>query len=119
MWISRMLARSYESEKAQSGYVSMSAGGELEVGSTVNARGIKAYSPYGYSAAVPVGEEVILIPSAEGQAILGTPESSSSLSQGEVEIASRGGARILLKNDGTVIINGHYVINKEGEATNV
>ncbi len=117
MWISRMLAKNHESEKAQSGYISMSNGGELEAGSTVNARGIKAYSPYGYSAAVPVGEEVILVPSAEGQAILGTREGGASLPQGEVEISSKGGAKILLKNDGTVIINGHYVINKEGEVS--
>ncbi len=119
MWISRVLAKNHENEKAESGYVSMSFGGEIEAGATVNMRGMKSYSPYGYSCAVPVGEEVILVPSAEGQAVLGTRDSAFSLSQGEIEISSKGGAKILLKNDGRVIINGHYVINGEGEAESV
>lgn len=39
---------------------------------------------------------------------------TQGLAQGEVEIRSLGGARILLKNDGSVVINS-LVINRDGE----
>lgn len=114
MWISRMLARNAESERAEKGYVTMGSGDCIEAGSSVNSRSIENYTPYGYSAAVPQGEEVILVPSSDGSVALGTRSKNEELESGEVKISSKGGASIVLKNDGRVIINGSYIINSQG-----
>ena len=80
-------------------------------------RDIDSYSPYGYSSRAPRGEKIILVPSADGQVMLGTAEDASSLESGEIRIASAGGAKIILKNDGTVIINS-MIIGKDGVIKN-
>ena len=49
--------------------------------------------------------------------MLGTAEDASSLESGEIRIASAGGAKIILKNDGTVIINS-MIIGKDGVIKN-
>lgn len=49
-----------------------------------------------------------------GAAVTGSKMKMQDLAQGEVEIRSLGGARILLKNDGSVVINS-LVINRDGE----
>ena len=114
MWISRALSRGSAVRNAERGYVSMSDNGELEAASSVNSRNTKCFSPYGYSAAVPAGEEVILVPSNDGQVALGVLQRAEELEPGEIKIASLGGAGIVLKNDGRVIINSRFVIDKEG-----
>ena len=94
----------------------MNSDGNIEAASTVNSRNTASFSPYGYSCAIPVGEEVILIPSNDGQVLLGTKSDSAGLAAGEVKITSAGGAGITLKNDGRVIINGRVFLKKDGEA---
>lgn len=116
MWISRMLSKSREAERAETGCITMGLGDLIEAGSTVNSRSIKAYSPYGYSFSAPEGEEVILVPSTDGNVALGTRTKNEELESGEVKISSKGGASIVLKNDGRVIINGAYIINSQGVA---
>ena len=92
----------------------MTSSDVLEVGSSVNSRNVGSYMPYGYSTSVPSGEEVILVPSTDGQVALGTRVKDDSLEEGEIKISSKGGASIVLKNDGRVIINGTYIINAQG-----
>lgn len=113
MWISKMLKPRTDEEMAESGSVTIS-GNRLETDSSVTTRQVTAYSPYGYCAIPPVGERVMLVPSADGQAIIGTRLKASTLASGEVKITSKGGASIVLKNDGSVVINS-LVINKKGE----
>ena len=118
MWISRKLAESGGSERAERGFVSMSSQGRLEAGSSVNSRDIESFAPYGYSANIPVGEEVILVPSSAGQVALGTKAAPRDIETGEIKIVSAGGASIHLKNDGSVVINGSFVIDSEGRSEN-
>ena len=106
------MASDRQEEKAEAGCVTIS-GRTIEADSSVSVREVKSYSPYGYSAVVPVGEEVMLVPSAEGQAIIGSRLKASELASGEIRISSKGGAEIILKNDGSVVINS-LVISKEG-----
>jgi hypothetical protein len=117
MWLSEIMAKSQSSDKAEKGIVTLSSGGDLEIDSSVNSRSVNSYSPYGYTCATPVGEEVIVIPSSDGQATLGVKSDCSSLESGEVRIMSKGGACIILKNDGSVIINS-LVIDKNGVIKN-
>ena len=114
MWISRRLEKENAGISAERGYVSMNKDGRIEAASSVNSRDTAAFSPYGYTAAVPRGEEVLLIPSNDGQVVIGTKSESKALEAGEIKIASLGGASIVLKNDGSVIINGKLTINREG-----
>lgn len=117
MWLSKMLSKSDKTMTAESGSVTLSDKNTCEIGASVCQRDIDSYSPYGYSSRVPRGEKIILVPSADGQVMLGTAEDSSSLESGEIRIASAGGAKIILKNDGTVIINS-MIIGKDGVIKN-
>ena len=59
--------------------------------------------PYGFSSAPPSGHQAVLV---GGMCAGVTAVRDSRLEEGEVCLYSAGGAEILLKNDGTVIING-------------
>ena len=118
MWISRKLSESSSPRNAERGYVSMNSGGELEASSSVNSRSTKCFTPYGYSAVIPIGREVILVPSNDGQVALGVLQKDEQLEAGEIKIASEGGASIVLKNDGRVIINSRFIIDREGNVEN-
>lgn len=114
MWMSRMLSKNNALEKAEKGSVTISSASDFEAGASVNERNISSYAPYGYSYSPEVGAEVILIPSSDGQVALGTKSSAEGLESGEIRISSKGGATIELKNDGRVVINQSYVIDKRG-----
>jgi len=113
MWLSRKIAKNNLTEKAERGNVTISASDVMEADASANTRSLGSYAPYGYTSNVPVGEEVILVPSSDGQVALGAKCSRNNLESGEVMIASLGGAKILLRNDGTVVINS-MVIDRNG-----
>ena len=70
--------------------------------------------PYGMAVCVPQGEKVILLP--ESGVCLGCVNEAQALQPGEVRLFSAGGAEILLKADGTVVINGQ--VFPKAEAVN-
>lgn len=113
MWLSKMISRANDYQKAEKGIVTISDKNELEIGASASSREVKNYAPYGYNSAPPVGQEVILVPSSDGQVVLGTKSNPQALDSGEVRISSQGGASIVLKNDGTVVINS-MVIDRNG-----
>lgn len=115
MWMSKNMVRSKQSEneKAEKGCVTMSSN-QLETGSTVISRGIESYAPYGYQCSMPVGEDVMIIPSDNGQAVIGALSNPSKhLAVGEIKISSKGGATIILRNDGSIELNS-LVIDRNG-----
>lgn len=113
MWLSKKIKSSSNDDRVESGSITLS-GSNIEAESSVNVRSVSGYSPYGYSYVPPVGEEAVLIPSADGRAMLGTRLNAIGLEEGEIKISSKGGATIVLKNDGTVVINS-LIISKEGK----
>ncbi|MBR0412095.1 MAG: phage baseplate assembly protein [Eubacterium sp.] len=117
MWLSKTIGKSMTDSKAQKGSVTVSGSAALEAQYTAGAKNMEAYTPYGYTSAAPIGEEVVVLPSSDGEITLGTRCKASTLQSGEVMISSLGGAKILLKNDGTVVINS-MVINREGVINN-
>ena len=119
MWLSKRVSGERENEKAENGFVTMSSEQGIETASSSRKRNIRSYAPYGYSAKIPVGAEVILIPFSEGQAAIGCTENGEALDEGEISIKSKGGAEIVLRNDGSVVINGGFVINKDGKVSSV
>lgn len=115
MWISKMISRQNSRETAESGIVTMTDGGKIEASASVNEREISAFLPYGFSSVPPSEEEVMLVPCSNGSAVIGVKQNSFSLETGEVCISSSGGASIVLKNDGSVVVNNHLIITKEGD----
>lgn len=116
MWISKMISQSRQSPKAEKGSVTLSSN-SLETDGTVKTRNIDAYAPYGYQCRPPVGEEVMLLPSGDGQVMIGSKAVCENLQSGEIRLKSLGGASIILKNDGSVVINS-LVIDKNGVINN-
>ncbi len=120
MWLSKRFNSPYVSV-SEVGTVTNSNNSIINTSSTVTSNGVLNYSPYGYSFSAPTGEEVLLVNSSSGTVGAGMKMKSQNLSSGEIAISSIGGAKIILKNDGTVNINGIVVtkdgslLNKEGE----
>ncbi len=113
MWLSKMVVKRKNNTVAESGTVTITDSDSLEANSTVNARGLPTYAPYGYNTRIPIGEEVLLVPSTNGQAAVGSRCTENLLENGEICIKSKGGATLILKNDGSVVINS-LVIDKNG-----
>ena len=108
MWLSKNAIRTNVAslDKAESALVTISNNEQLEINGSTNSRNIRAFSPYGYSYIAPNGEEALLLPSSFGKATVGTRMNPSGIKNGEIRIANKSGAYILLKNDGSVEING-------------
>lgn len=119
MWMSKNIVNAKAEEKAEKGSVTLydTDRDSIEAGSTLINRGIESYAPYGYSCVVPVGEEVMVIPSDNGQALIGTLSKSGGIKSGEIKISSKGGATIVLRNDGSIELNS-LVINRNGVIEN-
>ena len=113
MWLSKMIGKNTADNRAQKGSITISGSADVEAQYTAGAKSMQAYTPYGYTSAAPIGEEVAVVPSSDGEIAIGTRCKASELESGEVMISSLGGAKIILKNDGTVVINS-MVINREG-----
>ena len=59
----------------------------------------------------PAGEQAVVLPLSGGAVTLGVLADAGELEEGEVMLRSRGGASIVLKNDGRVLINGREMGN--------
>lgn len=70
---------------------------------------IPVVSPYGIVAVPPKGTKAVVLPTGNTAVCLGTPQKVENLKEGEVMLFSSGGASIVLKNDGRVLINGKEV----------
>lgn len=112
MWLSRNF-KSTEQSAAETGVITLNKDDITEANSSMPSRGAQCFSPYGYSSRIPVGDEVLIVNGSSGSAVAGVKMNAGTLEQGEIEIRSLGGATILLKNDGSVVINS-LVIDRDG-----
>lgn len=112
MWISKRFRDAMLQPRAERGNVILSSKNGVEAGGTITTRNVQSYLPYGYQSVPPVGEEVMLLPDMDGQVVIGA-KTDCSVEPGEVVICSLGGARITLKNDGSIVLNS-LVIDKDG-----
>lgn len=116
MWISEKLAVSDKKatpKTANTATVTASQNGFFEASCEYGIRSADFYFPYGIRSVAPTGFKVLFFNSQDEKCICGCKSDCSDIESGEVEIFSQGGAKIELKNDGSVIING-LVINSEG-----
>ena len=111
MWLMNYITKnSITAPKAEKGGVK-SSGNTVSVDSSEEHREIKCCVPYGFASVVPVGESAVVLPLANGEVSLGVLAKNVELDEGEVMLSSKGGASIVLKNDGRVLINGKAVIS--------
>ncbi len=100
--------------------------GELSAGGAVSSsgehKGVEMCFPYGVVSVPPAGERAVVLPLDDGEVGLGVLKKAVGLEAGELMLYSKGGASLVLKNDGRVLINGRELVNgteplNEGEPT--
>lgn len=113
MWIAREIAGRKEEQGAQTARVTLTAAGKVAASGAGETRDTPLYAPYGMASVPPEGSPVLLLP-CEGQLrCIGTLCGAHGLEAGEVMLYSAGGARIVLKNNGEIDLNG-LTIGKDG-----
>lgn len=107
MWISKKMAsiRKNISDENSLGEITDSIGSNVTVQSASEYREIPLIAPYGIAYVPDSGDETVVIPVLGKRICLGTLVQDKNLDPGELMLFSKGGAKIILKNDGTVVIN--------------
>ena len=110
MWISRyMTANSFSDERPSVGEV-RATGEKVSVSAASEHLTMPMAAPYGISYVPPLGVNSVILPTAAGDVCVGViADAGSELAAGELMLRSKGGASIVLKNDGRVLINGRAV----------
>ena len=67
-------------------------------------------APYGFFSLPPGGESAVVLPLEDGEVCLGVVGSADGLEEGELMLRSKGGASLVLKNDGRVLVNGRELV---------
>ena len=109
MWLmSYITDHSLAPPSAAKGELSSGAGG-TSVTSSEEHKGLEMCFPYGVVSVAPSGERAVVLPLDDGEIGLGVIAKGFGLQEGEVMLYSKGGASLVLKNDGRVLINGEEV----------
>ena len=108
MWLTSFMAKNIrENSAASSGSVMGTKDGKLQVDATVSQHDLPLVAPFGVVCVPAIGEEAVTINTPSGEVCLGVvAKNSKGLAPGELMLCSKGGASIVLKNDGRVLING-------------
>ena len=111
MWISRYVTENSFSKDSPSVGVVRAAGGEkVSVSASSDHRSLPIAAPYGIAYVAPIGSRSLVLPTESGNVSLGViGEAGADLQPGEMMLYSAGGATVVLKNDGRVLINGKAV----------
>lgn len=107
MWVSKEIV-SGENEKNNMffGKVTDASSTGLNVQADIENRNTKIVSPYGIVSVPEVGSKVVMTKVEDEFLMSGSLQDNASLEPGELMLYSAGGASIVLKNDGKVLING-------------
>lgn len=114
--------RARERQSRQGYYNTSELGNVTSSGKEINVLGVGEYrevpliAPFGIRWNPPSGASVQLVKNwSMGTNIVAVGTIvDEEIEPGEVELYSIGGAKVQLKNDGSVIINGHFKINPDG-----
>lgn len=105
MWLSKQINNNKKSEQVSIGKVTLSNNNTVNVRSNTEYKNIPIVLPYGMACRVPLGEFMYILPTDNGNVAIGTYNNNDILQDGELMLYSKGGAKIILKNNGSVIIN--------------
>lgn len=107
MWLLDYVTRnSFSKTEPSCGDVTAFSMGNVAVNSSLEHRDVPVVAPYGIAYNPPVGETSVVLPLTKEQVCLGVVSKDKNLEEGELMLYSKGGATIVLKNDGSVVING-------------
>lgn len=107
MWLMNYITEnSLASPNAVKGNVNKNDKDGTAVVSSGEHKRLKSCFPYGIISVPPTGERAVVLPLEDGEVNLGVIAESSNLNEGELMLYSKGGASIVLKNDGRVLVNG-------------
>ena len=118
MWLSKKISENVKENKDfVVGKITDIKGTNVSIQSDQEYRDVPFISPFGVSHIPSIGDKVILGPLNSGYVCFGTIEidrdvdAHPSLDTGEIMISSKGGASVVLKNTGQILINGEVLIN--------
>lgn len=107
MWLMNYITKnSLTSPNAVKGNVNKNDKDGTAVVSSGEHKRLKSCFPYGIISVPPTGERAVVLPLDDGEVGLGVIAKGSNLEEGELMLYSKGGASIVLKNDGRVLVNG-------------
>lgn len=110
MWLTSFLNKEKSVNPATKGSITASSVKSVQVDASTQHRDVAVVAPYGIAYVPPVGEGAVIVPFDGGEACVGVvSQIPLKLSRGELMLYSQGGASIVLKNDGSVLINGKQV----------
>lgn len=111
MWINEyMTGRSFSAAGASAGEIRSANNGNVSVSATRDYGALPLIAPAGIAYVPVAGAPTVVMEGAGGAVCLGvavTPQ--EELQPGELMLYSAGGASIVLKNSGKVLINGREV----------
>ena len=112
MWLSSFLSKYKKVALASKGSITAADGKNLQVDTSVRLEDVRTIAPYGIKYVPPIGEDALVVPFSGGEVCVGVISGAQEdLRPGELMLCSEGGASIVLKNDGSVLINGRKVEN--------
>lgn len=114
MWVSQKMARGQAQSGAQKGVVTDSAAGQVEFLGAVQLGKMQVVGPFGVVSVPVFGAEVLAMPVGDGYVCAGVFPKNADVHPGEVLLFSQGGARVHLKNNGEVVINGQTFAAQSG-----
>lgn len=107
MWISKEICENKKNfDKSDIGKVSGVANNSVTVQGKQEYRGIPLLLPFGLATIPQEGSKVVVMQTERGFVCSGIGTPGVKLNPGEVMLYSAGGASIVLKNNGQVLING-------------
>nr|WP_316614279.1 hypothetical protein [uncultured Ruminococcus sp.] len=111
MWINEyMTGRSFNTEGASAGEIRSAKNGSVSVSATRDYGALPLIAPSGIAYVPVAGASTVVMEGAGGAVCLGVIAApKADLQPGELMLYSAGGAGIVLKNDGRVLINGKEV----------
>ncbi len=111
----RIITNTNRRERSQATVAQVSYSGSLGFGALAAAedRGVPVFAPRGISYRPREGDRLLLVRADGADVCAGCLSAQDAVAEGELALYSAGGARIHLKSDGNVTING-LTITKEG-----
>lgn len=107
MWIPKVIADKRQHRNITHGVVVHNDGDETSINTVQEFKAVDKIVPYGVMYSAPIGSKSVVVPVGKSQVCAGIIcNKAEELKPGELMLFSSGGAKIYLKNDGTVIING-------------
>ncbi len=118
MWLSKKLAEGSTqttNNNTEIGNLSIATDDLVAAISSCEKRGIVFYAPLGIEFFPSEGQKVLLLSCGNQTACVGVEmKKSDNLQSGEIRLFSQGGASILLKNDGSIVLNNTVTVAKNG-----